>query len=123
MALISALSAFPKKMSRVTLRLGEESEPIALVAESGDPDLDGFVLLTVNDHRIASAELSPTPPSSVPVPDKRKRTFVVTGRKPGSASSLPGPALPAALSILAESKWLSRTSRKRTSICSMSENT
>lgn len=82
MATIATQGPQPKKIATLTLRIGEESDPLSVLAEGRDPDLDGFVYLHSSNRKIATAEFN------APTADKRKRSFVITGRKPGSASIL-----------------------------------
>jgi len=87
MALLSELGSYPKRTTRVTVRLGEESDLIVIVADASEPDLNGFMAIIFDDQSIATSEVLSRGPPVIKVPDERKRAFVVTGRKVGMTSA------------------------------------
>src|SRR6516165_2805870 len=88
MALLSKVNDYPKPLTAIALSIGEESEPIAIVARPDEPALTGWIQGFPEDRRVASTEIQPHGPSKIQEPPERKSAFTLIGKRPGRTSIL-----------------------------------
>ncbi len=85
MAKIVLINQYPQKADAITLLAGEVSGPIGIMQESGDPDLDGYIVKLPDDFHIAIGEIMGQVPR-FNLPAKQMRAITVHGRRPGTTA-------------------------------------